>query len=203
MSKGKENIGWRIFKAILIIMAVAFIILSLGWFMESSTTAIAEPEKDKDDPSDKVIPNTIEEEKKQKQKRLAECEERIQYIEERKKSITKKEKIIFISARAVIGLFLIAINLCYLGYYDWQFSLDKQLSINGAVLLLYSFLAFISYGTPTRLVTALKNKIAYFLKKKHIVLIEELEPLRVEQNKLKEVLTTIEINTEAKLILSN
>jgi hypothetical protein len=199
----KTSIGWRILKVVLIIMAVAFIILSLGWFMESSSNDAIEAEKDKDDDLNSVKPDAIEEEKKQKQTRLTQCEERIQYIEERKISITKKEKIILISSRALIGLFLVSVNAWYMAYYNWPFSLEKQLSINGAILLVYSFLAFVTYGTPTRLINALKNKIAYYLKKKHIHVIEELEPLKTERIKLKEEIIAIVVSQEQALVKLN
>ncbi len=184
MPKKKDtNIGWAILKFLLIVLAVALIILTIGWFIKDSNSfGYIKPVDDrKPIPDEENKANPLEIEKKVKEERLKEVEERITYIEGKKVSILKREKVVFISARFLIASLLVAGNLWYLNYHKWAFALDRQLNFNGAVVLVYSFFAFITYGTPSRFVNALKSKIAIFLKRKHIDLIEELEPLRDER----------------------
>ena len=68
--------------------------------------------------------------------------------------------------------------------------LSSILTINGAILMGYSFVAFISYGTIPNFASALKMKIVYILEKNHIDSIEELQLLEKEHEillkKLKE-----------------
>lgn len=198
MSERKNsNIGWAILKFALIVLAVALIILTLGWFIKNSNSfGYLKPDEGKKPIDDTKKPNPLEEEKKEKQKLLLQVEERINYIEGKKVSILKREKTVFISARFLIGMALVGVNIWYLKENNLPFALDKQLNINGAVVLIYSFLAFITYGTPSRFVTALKNKISFYLKRKHIDLIEELEPLRNQRVLLIEDIKQL----EAKLL---
>lgn len=201
MAKNKDsNIGWAILKFVLIVLAVALIIITLGWFIKNSSSfGYLKPDEGKKPIDDTKKPNPLEEELKEKRSLLNKVEDRIKFIEGKKVSILKREKAVFISARFLIGIILIGVNVWYLKEYNLPFALDKQLNINGAVVLVYSFLAFITYGTPSRFVTALKNKISFFLKRKHIDLIEELEPLRNQRVLLIEDIKQLELNLlEAK-----
>lgn len=180
MSEPNRNKRSRLLNILIIIGVVVLIILTIGWIINETEkqNAIKGPDED-----DKKLPD-LEEVKKKLKLRLSEVEARIKFIENRKIEIITKEKKILIAARLIIGLKLLALNGLFLYFFNWPFKLDAQLNINGAILLVYSFLAFITYGTPTRFINALKSKIAYYLKKKHIDIIEELEPLRLERDRL-------------------
>lgn len=197
MSKKGNSIARVILKFLLLVAAITFIIVTLGWFIRitSSSTDYVKPIEDdiKKKDGEDVKGDLLEKEKKQKQIDLKNCEERIILIEETKVSIFKREKYVFMAARGLIGICLITLNVLYLWHKQWIFSLDKQLNFNGSVLLCYSFLAFITYGTPSRFVNALKTKISYFLKRKHIELFEELDPLKIKVTKLQAEIKEIEL----------
>lgn len=188
--KRDSNIGWSIIKFILIVLAIAFIIITVGSVIKSSPINLNgdnDPKKEEDEP------NHLEEEKKKKLALLQETNDRIKYVEEKKESVLKREKYVFISARLLVGILLITANVLYLRVNNWGFALDKLMDLNGAIVLCYSFVAFVAYGTPSRFVNALKGKISYFLKYRHIELVEELGPLKEKQRILTEEIEQIDL----------
>jgi len=77
---------------------------------------------------------------------------------------------------------LIGVNLYYLEYYSCgKLNPGDQLNFNGAIVLFYSFVAFILYGTPSALVAAIKNKASKIFLRNHIHVFTELEQLRNEE----------------------
>jgi hypothetical protein len=199
----KNSSQYKFLRAILIVFAIVAIILTIGWIINETgkKRTIAEPDEE-----DEKLPDA-EAEKKKLETRLGEIDSRIKSIQNRKFEIAAREKKIFISARLTIGVMLVALNALYIYFTNWPFKLDAQLNVNGAILLVYSFFAFITYGTPTRFINALKTKIAYFLKKKHIDIMEELEPLKVEREttmlQLESYLNPIEVMQENSVLEKN
>lgn len=170
-------------KIALIIFIIALIIITVGWLFSK----LNKPEYE-----DAVIVEE-EDELDVKKKRLTEVETEIAPLELKKAKIQKNEKRILIGARLLIGLIMVAVNIWFANtyiYFDGTFELNKLLSFNSAILLCYSFIAFISYGTPTNFVAALKNTIGNVLKRRHIDTLTELEKLVKERNIL---LTEIEV----------
>lgn len=152
------------------VIVIAAIILTLGWFASNwkFETESVEEHFEKD-------------ELEEKKKKLTEVERRINELQLHKESIESRERRFFIGARTLIGIALVLFNIAYGFFYNNPFKLDTQLSINAAILLVYSFLAFDTYGTPNNLVQALKSKSGYYLKKKHIDVFIELEELNKER----------------------
>lgn len=151
----------------IIIIVVFFIILSVGWFLWR---------KQKEE-EEKL-------EKENKKKRLADVEKRIIELESHKKEIEETEKEIFIRARLFTGAILAATNIVYCIYIRKDLDLGKILDLNGAILLSYSFIAFITYGTPTIFINNIKQRASNYLRSEHIDSLEELKQLIIEKEKL-------------------
>ena len=106
---------------------------------------------------------------KKKKERLALVVSRIAELNPQRKKIFKIERRILIGTRWVIAIGLVAYNIiCLWLAYDWNFDLGNQMNVNGAAVMLYSFTAFILYGTPDNLVKEFKRKSKLRLKRKHI-----------------------------------
>jgi hypothetical protein len=174
MSKRKNKTDSTL-EFIVTVIIIALIILTLGWFAQKWQF---ETENNDDDSES----NNLE----KKKKKLILIEKRISDLQLHKDQIEKDEKRVFISARILVGLLLVGINILYYKIYNNPFKLDSQLNFNEVTLLAYSFSAFVTYGTPSNLVEVLKSKAGYFLKKRHIDVYIELEQL-VKERKLLEL----------------
>lgn len=133
-----------------------------------------------------------------KKNRLEEVQERIKILEPKKEQLEKTERKYFLFARLVIGAILLTLNGLYL-YFDnlKDFSLGDQLNINGGIALIYSFVAFLLYGSPNALVKAIKTRASQIFLRNHIHVLTELEDLQKEE---KEILLFLkEIDDKKKL----
>jgi hypothetical protein len=163
----KESRRRQIFIIILVVFLAIALIVTLGWLFRKEQI------------------RKVEEEKEKKIKRLAEVELKIRDLQERKDKIERREKKILIGARIGIGLILIVANCWYKCYFIEHFNLGDILNFNGAILMGYAFLAFVTYGTIGNFVSALKLKFARILRRKHIDSLEGLEALIKEREQLK------------------
>ena len=119
---------------------------------------------------------------KKKKERLALVVSRIAELNPQRKKIERR---ILIGTRWVIAIGLVAYNIiCLWLAYDWNFDLGNQMNVNGAAVMLYSFTAFILYGTPDNLVKEFKRKSKLRLKRKHIPMLSELKNLEQERDDL-------------------
>jgi hypothetical protein len=79
-------------------------------------------------------------------------------------------------------------------HYKIPFNLKKSsnemLRFNSIVVLVYSFIAFVSYGTPAKFVDSLKSIVTSLLQKFNIDTYDGFEKLLIERNVL---LTEIDI----------
>jgi hypothetical protein len=132
------------------------------------------------------------------QKRLEEIECRIAEIELRKKATEKTKKRIFLFARIGISLIILIINYLYIFIYKKHFTLSYLLNFNYFILLSYSFIAFIIYGTPSKLVSSLKYMIVQILRRNRIDITEELEKLTKERTFIKSKMEILENNLNNK-----
>jgi TM2 domain-containing membrane protein YozV len=162
---------------ILIVIVIVLIIITVGWLFSKLNKS------DNEDAAFEYQEDDLE----AKKKKLKGIEYKITPLESIKVQIEKTEKKYLIAARLVIGFFMICLNVLfahYFIYFDGTFELNKILSFNSAVLLCYSFIAFLLYGTPGSFVAALKNTITNYLTKKHIHTLTELEKLIKERDML-------------------
>jgi hypothetical protein len=158
---------------VLVILGIIFFIGEL--FEGSNTKEIKENEK-QPKPQDKL---------QKKKERLEIVKSKIAELNPLRKKIFKTERRIFIGTRIVIATGFIIYNvLCLWLVYGWKFDLGEQMNINGAAVMLYSFIAFLLYGTPDNLVKEFKRKSKQRLKHKHIPMLSELKSLENEQKKL-------------------
>lgn len=180
MSKNKNKKGISAGDWLIIVGVIFIIILSVGLFFWQK-----EKEKER---------KFIELEKKKS--RLIIVNGQIVELENKKETLEQIESSAFIAGRALIGFLLVILNCLYKYYFIYPFEFGKLLDFNGAILLCYSFIAFISYGTPTNFAKNIKKKISDSLKSRHIVSLAELEQLINEREAL---ITEIHILEEIKL----
>ena len=177
----------RRFLTIVIIVAIMLImILTFGWFY------LKEKEREKDQEELKRQEEELrkQEEKERKRKRLAEVEARILKLQAIKDKIRRRERNIIIWIRVGVGALLISVNYLYIDEnilkFNFENDIGKLLNLNAAILMGYSFVAFISYGTINNFVKRMKNILSQQLKKNHLHSLAELESLIREREKLVE-----------------
>ncbi len=169
----KKNNSWSIGDIIIGIIAVIGFIFFIGeLFGNSSDNNIKE-----------IEPEPIKELDKKKE-RLNCITTNIEELKPIRNQLINTERRILVGSRIVIASLLLAMNVAFLWINNWSFNLGNQLNINGALLLSYSFVAFIIYGNPDTLVKEIKRKSKLRLKRKHIHILSELSSLECEQKDL-------------------
>jgi hypothetical protein len=140
-------------------------------------------------PKKKEEPTALTKEQRQ-QLLLEQIQARIRELEPQKEQLLRTEKRYFFWARFTIGCLLLLVNGLYLYFDNWiHFDLGKQLNINGAIVLIYSFAAFILYGNPNRLVIAIKKNASQFFLRKHMHILSELQFLKEQEKEIVVYLT--------------
>jgi hypothetical protein len=171
----------RIVLIILIVLIAMVVVLTFGWFYWKNEERKAE-------------------EKERKKQRLAEVEAAIKHIQAEKEKIEKTEKIIKISVRLGIGILLVFANLVYaqnkISLSDFDNVAGRLLNLNACIITIYSFIAFISYGSIENFVRRLKEILASILRRNHLDSLAELESLLLEREVLKKELEELENETK-------
>ncbi|MHB1105017.1 MAG: hypothetical protein ACYCZ2_01535 [Lutibacter sp.] len=172
ITKRKQE-NWSLGEIIIGVIAVIGIIFFIGELFgnnkeEDLKESETQPEKDLD----------------KKKKRLTIVTTKIEELNPQRNKLIKTERIILVGSRVVIATILVTVNIAYFWFNNWHFDLGAQLNINGAILLSYSFVAFIIYGNPDTLVKEVKRKSKKRLKRKHIHILSELENLEKEKDVL-------------------
>ncbi len=182
---------------VLVILYIVFTILTLGVFL---------PDEDKKEADRKPAPKSSEEERlrislERKQNRLRSIGVRINELELIKRQITRREKRILFGVRFLITGGLVLINWGYLDYIgriplEGNFPkevckecIDQLISsianLNAVILLGYALPAYLFYGTAAKFTAAMKRKITFILKRKHIPSLSELQLLKNEETQLR------------------
>lgn len=175
MKKNKEEHN-KMILTLIVVLVIIFVILTLGAFVSTD-----EEKKIK-----------LEDEQVRKRNRLKVVQKRINELLPKREELNRKEKRFFLWSRIVIATILVFFNFLYWKFViqndEVFFDLGEQLNFIGAITILYSFAAFISYGSLDKFVFAMKTKISKQLKKKHVDMLMELELLENERdNILKEL----------------
>lgn len=164
---------------VIIIFLIAIIFITVGW----AANKLLYEDK----------PLTLED----KKKRLKTVEDKLLALQKRKEEIKKKEQQILLVSRLFIALALVFANYLYMKHYKIPFNLKKSsneiLRFNSVILLAYSFIAFVSYGTPAKFVDSLKSIITSLLQKFNIDTYNHFEKLVAERSNL-----IMEISIEEK-----
>ena len=167
--KIKRPIG-HLLMFIILILFIAVIFLTVGW---AANKLLRE-----DQPRDLG----------EKKKRLKEVEDKIMDLQAKKEEIRLTEKRILLLTRLLIALGLLLANYFYMKYYKLPFSIKKSsnemLRFNSVVLLIYSFIAFVTYGTPAKFVDSLKSIVTLLLRRFNMDTYSSFELLLHERNVL-------------------
>lgn len=165
----KKPLG-HFFMFTIIVLLIVVIFLTVGW----AARKLLDEDK----------PLTLED----KKKRLKWIETKIMQLHGKKEEIKAKERFIFLVSRLLVAMMLVLTNYIYMKYYKIPFDVKKSLSellrVNSMILLAYSFVAFITYGTPARFVDSLKLLVTSLLQKFSIETYSHYEKLLVERNAL-------------------
>ncbi|PBQ34588.1 hypothetical protein CNR22_23355 [Sphingobacteriaceae bacterium] len=179
----KKPIG-HFFMFVIIIFLIAIIFITVGW----AANKLLDNDK----------PLTLDD----KKKRLKTVEDKIMELQAKKEEMKRKERQILLVSRFFIALTLLLANYFYMQHYKLPFDLkrssNEMLRFNSMVLLVYSFIAFVSYGTPAKFVDSLKSLITSLLQKFSIDTYSQFEKLLNERA----VLLT-EIDIEEKQLKNN
>lgn len=171
----KKPIG-HFFMFVIIIFLIAVIFITVGW----AANKLIDNDK----------PLTLDD----KKKRLKFVEDKIMELQGKKEEMKRKEKQILLVSRLCIALTLLLANYLYMKHYkvafDFKKSSNEMLRFNSMLLLIYSFVAFVSYGTPAKFVDSLKSLITSLLQKFSIDTYSQFEKLLAERAVL---LTEIDI----------
>lgn len=163
--KKQENIKI----ALIIVIVILVIVITLGLVLAFQ----GEAEK------------AAEEDKEKKRKRLQELEIKIKPLAKTRSELAQREKTVFLGIRFLVGLGIVVLNVLLWYYFNTEKQLGQQVTYNEAALLIYSFIAFILSGTPTKFMLAMKKGATSVVKigKKHIL--TELVELEKERDSLK------------------
>lgn len=192
----------KIIRAFKNLIGIALVLLLIGLLWnyikygdsagKSSTKKIEEDEKE-------------ESNSKSNEDRLKLVSSRIELLLKEKERFLRKEKWSFFTARFLIALLLVGLNVWYLSpFEDLKDNILKLPKFNGLILLGYSFFAFILYGKPDALVAAIKKAARNILKTNDELLMAHLEMYRKEEKKLGVLLELERLNLpqQEKEILS-
>lgn len=167
---------------VIIIFLILVIFITVGWAAKKLL--------------DQDKPQTLDD----KKKRLKEVEKKIMELQARKEEMKKKEYGILLVSRLFIALGLLLANYLYMKHYKLPFDFKKSsneiMRFNSLVVLVYSFVAYVSYGTPAKFVDSLKSLINSLLQKFNIQTYSYFEKLLAERT----VLIT-EIDIEEKQLM--
>ncbi len=181
--KIKKPIGHFLMFVIMIFL-IAIIFITVGW----AASKLLYEDK----------PLTLDD----KRKRLKTVEEKLLSLQKRKEEIRKKEQQLLLVSRLFIAIALIFGNYLYLTHFkipiNFKKSSNEILRFNSLLLLAYSFIAFISYGTPAKFVESLKSIITSLLQKFNIDTYHQFEKLVAERSNL---MMEITIEEKNKVIL--
>jgi hypothetical protein len=176
--KIKKPIG-HFLMFVIIILLVTIIFITVGW----AANKLLEEEK--------LL--TLDD----KKRRLKTVEDKLMELQLRKEEIKRKERQVLLFSRLFVACVLLFANYLYMKHYKIPFDLkrssNEMLRFNSFVLLGYSFIAFISYGTPAKFVDSLKALITSLLQKFSIDTYNHYEKLVVERTNL-----IMEISIEEK-----
>lgn len=164
---------------VIIILLVTIIFITVGW----AANKLLEEEK--------LL--TLDD----KKRRLKTVEDKLMELQLRKEEIKRKERQVLLFSRLFVACVLLFANYLYMKHYKIPFDLkrssNEMLRFNSFVLLGYSFIAFISYGTPAKFVDSLKALITSLLQKFSIDTYNHYEKLVAERTNL-----IMEISIEEK-----
>jgi len=161
---------------IIIIVLIAVIFITVGW----AANKLLEEDK----------PLTLDD----KKKRLKFVEDKLMTLQAKKEEIKRNERRILLFSRIFLAACLLLANYFYMKHYKIPFDIKKGsnelLKFNSIVVLVYSFIAFVTYGTPAKFVEFLKDVITSLIEKFNIDTYSLYNRLMLERN---ELITEIDI----------
>ncbi|NVK66375.1 MAG: hypothetical protein HWE22_17415 [Flavobacteriales bacterium] len=100
-----------------------------------------------------------------------------------KRSVRNEFWIYFIARTIIVGL-IVGLNLFfYFSYYSnlhWENALAHLMNINEALILIYSFIAFMIYGTPSKFVKGIRQVIYRWRKRRNLPANLDIDQLEKE-----------------------
>ena len=202
-------------KLIAIIIVVVVIIVIIAVILSAGTFSPKFP----DDETEKRKKQEEEEriKKLEKEKQLNALKEELEKLNKRKseleiqfEKIIKQEKKVLFVARLLIGVGLVVTDYFYYRYYNTNFVFDKVISdllkLNSALVAGYSFVAFITHGTPAKFATYLKSILKRVLRWFHKSTYTEYDGVLVNISLTEQIIAAlqepIKVDTEKQTVIN-
>ena len=164
----------------IVILIIILIIISIGLYGKKATPAEIEAPIDVDKVNKEKKIQLLRESWERLLIEKGELISKIERLVRQKAQIEELENFILIRARIGITILILIINFFYLksvidekDHSVWF--LGEITDVNGFILLLYSIIGYITYGSVKKLVLSLKAKIFASLHEYHFDTIEDME----------------------------
>lgn len=191
MSNKRKSENIFLLEIIIGVFAVIGFIFFIGQLFENKKESLPREVETKPE-------NSLE----KKKKRLSDLERYIAKLSPHRNQLEITERNIYLWSRIAIAIGFIGLNISYLYYSNWLFDLGAHVNLNGAIILVYSFFAFIIYGTPETMARAIREKTGKLLKRKHIHILSELKEFEKEKEHLLIQIRELEIAAPAKFLVT-
>ena len=188
---------------VLVVVVIIVVILSAGTISPKFSDDKAE-EKRKREEEERI--KQLEKEKKINalKEELAKLNGRKAELAIKFERIKKQEKKVVFVARLIIGIGLVVTDFFYYRYYNTSFVWDRVFSdllkLNSALVSVYSFVAFISHGTPAKFATYLKSIIKRVLRWFHKSTYTEYDGVLVNISLTEQIIEALEKNVNDEKI---
>lgn len=201
----KKTPNWFIVLAAIVFIII--VIVTVGLFSPDLTDDKDQQKKAKEE-EDKLNQLAKEKALKALKDELKAIDERIQFCKQKFEQIKIQEKRVLFFSRLGVGILLISLDFLYYNYFRFQPReiMGELLKLNSALVASYTFVAFISHGTPAKFATFLKSKIKGILRWYHKSTYTEYDALLVNKTLTLQIIealgrpVTEEIKTEKQAV---
>lgn len=177
---------------VIVIVVIVIIVLSVGLLMPdlAGKEATNESEEDKERRKREARQKQISELKAE----LNSTNEQLGLIEAKFEDIKRQEKNVLFASRLCIGGIIIAFDILFLRRFGWSERelIGDLLKFNSALVASYSFVAFITHGTPAKFAVYLKSKIRSALRWYHKSVYMEYDRLKFDRALLITLIESLE-----------
>lgn len=182
--KQKGDDDWR--NVLIIVIVVLLVIITIGLIQFYSEEKAKKSEFEPEQLPDPII---------EKEERLAFVEGEIARLRPVEEQLQRREFRILLFARILLGLIIIGLNVGYYFYDNHVFQITKQVSFNTALVLCYTFIAFVRYGSLEKFKDRIKMILLNASRKEHVHLKIELASLEAEAEQLKYEIEDLRANS--------
>jgi hypothetical protein len=116
--------------------------------------------------------------------KLKRLNKEIEEIEAQKLKYEKRLQKILFYARLLVAVLIVLLNVFYVLFLEVKDFIGSIVNFNSFILLLYSFIAFVSYGSIQKFKDKLEEVVKVAFGSNHVALLFKLHFLKIERDKL-------------------